>query len=159
MRGSKDSLYEGGTRDAVDCALARGTFRPAGWMKQRSCTASISFPIFCKLSGTSLPSGAFDGEDMSANFFGKSVQRGHPLFWEYGRNETFGYPKEYPGQRSPNVAVRDGDWKLLVNADGSNLELYNLPNDQLETNNVAAKNPAIAKRLSAAALAWRKSVQ
>jgi len=157
LRGAKDSLYEGGTREPLIVRWP-GHF-PAGRVDTNAVICSVDFfPMFCKLSDTALPNGAFDGEDLSANFFGKSVLRGHPLFWEYGRNETFGYPREYPGQRSPNVAVRDHDWKLLINADGSKLELYNLANDELETNNVAASNPEIAKRLSAAALAWRKSL-
>ncbi|MGZ4988350.1 MAG: sulfatase-like hydrolase/transferase [Limisphaerales bacterium] len=157
LRGAKDSLYEGGTREPLIVRWP-GHF-PAGRVDTNVIISAVDFfPMFCKLSGTTFPSGAFDGEDMSANFFGTSVQRRHPLFWEYGRNETFGYPREYPGQSSPNVAVRDGNWKLLINTDGSKLELYNLPHDQLETNNVAANNPEIAQRLSAAALAWRKSV-
>ncbi len=60
-----------------------------------------------------------DGEDLSEALLGRGTpKRMKPLFWEYGRNTTsFGFPKEAK-HRSPNVAVRDGDWKLLVNADG-----------------------------------------
>jgi hypothetical protein len=46
--------------------------------------------------------------------------------------------------RSPNVAVRDGKWKLLVNADGTGAELYDL-----------AADPKEAKDL---AVGWRKSL-
>jgi arylsulfatase A-like enzyme len=101
-----------------------------------------------------------DGEDMSRGFFGHSVKRKKPIFWEYGRNETpaFGYPKETPLQRSPNVAVRDGKWKLLVNADGTDAQLYNLDKDQDETINVADKYPQITKRLKDAALNWRRAM-
>jgi hypothetical protein len=56
------------------------------------------------------------------------------------------------------VAVREGKWKLLVNVDGSNVELYDLSVDQNETTNVAERNPKIAKRLTAGALSWRKSL-
>ena len=60
--------------------------------------------------------------------------------------------------RSPNVAIRDGDWKLLINADGTGAELYNLANDRNESHNLAAEKPDITKRLTDAALAWRKSL-
>ena len=56
------------------------------------------------------------------------------------------------------MAVRDGDWKLLVNADGTGAELYDLAADRTETRNLAADRPAVAGRLTAAALKWRKSV-
>src|SRR5262249_16714202 len=105
-----------------------------------------------------LPQGvAFDGEDLSQSFFGKSLVRKGPLFWEYGRNEAFNYPK-IERDRSPNVAMRDGKWKLLVNAAGSNVELYDLDADCNETKNLADANPEVAKRMTDAALKWRKSL-
>ena len=99
-----------------------------------------------------------DGEDMTAAIKGESPTRAKPLFWEYGRNTTsFVYPQD-ARHRSPNVAVRDGDWKLLINADGTGAELYNLAADPRETNDVAARRPNVVKRLTEKALTWRKSV-
>ena len=95
---------------------------------------------------------------MSRAFAGKPLERKAPIFWEYGRNETFGFPREYPGQRSPNVAMREGKWKLLVNADASSTELYDIDSDPNETHNVAGDKPKIAKRMSEAALHWRRSL-
>jgi arylsulfatase A-like enzyme len=78
--------------------------------------------------------------------------------WEYGRNaKFFGYPK-LPDDRSPSLAIRDGDWKLLVNADGENAELYNLATDPSEAKNVAEANPDVAARLKSEILKWRKSM-
>jgi hypothetical protein len=54
--------------------------------------------------------------------------------------------------------VRDGAWKLLVNADGTGTELYDLASDAKETRDRAADKPEIVKRLTAAALEWRKSL-
>jgi arylsulfatase A-like enzyme len=56
------------------------------------------------------------------------------------------------------VALREGDWKLLVNADGSDLQLFNLHDDPKESANVAEQHPDIARRLQEKALAWRKSL-
>ena len=56
------------------------------------------------------------------------------------------------------VAVRDGDWKLLVNADGTGAELYDVVADRAETKNRVGDKPEVAKRLTEAALAWRKAL-
>ncbi len=125
------------------------------------------FLTMCSLSGVPAPQQtAFDGEDFSAAFRGERQRRTRPLFWEYGRwpaqakgkgPRGFPYPTE-PDAKSPNVAMRDGDWKLLVNADGSGAELYNLATDRNETRNRAAEQPEVLQRLIKAALKWRKSV-
>ena len=52
--------------------------------------------------------------------------------------------------------MREGDWKLLVNADGSDAQLFDLGSDAKETNTVATANPEIAARLKQQALAWRQ---
>ena len=158
LRGSKISLYEGGDREPLIVRWP-GHF-PTGRVDDKTVMNGVDFfPIFCKLTETALPQDLkIDGEDLSASFFGKSLVRKNPMFWEYGRNPTsFGYPKN-PRDRSPNVAMRDGKWKLLINADGTSLELYDLDTDRNETQNIAAQNPEVAKRLSAAALQWRKSL-
>jgi arylsulfatase A-like enzyme len=111
------------------------------------------------VAGVAPPGGvAFDGEDLSAALFGKDPARTKPLFWEYGRNETaYAYPKGKE-HRSPTVAVRDGKWKLLVNADGAGAELYDVVADPKETRNLAAEQPDVSKRLTDKAVAWRKSL-
>jgi hypothetical protein len=94
---------------------------------------------------------------MSAAFRGKSKQRTRPLYWEYGRTPEYQKPGLKEDQ-SPNVAVRDGRWKLLINADGSQQELYDFNASQLERDNVAQTHPDVAKRLREAALRWRRSL-
>jgi arylsulfatase A-like enzyme len=156
LRGAKDSLYEGGIREPFIVRWPGHT--PAGRVDEKSILGGVDlFQIFCKLGGAQPPKDVrFDGEELSQALFGKALTRKRQLFWEYGRNQTFGYPREYRGQRSPNVCVREGKWKLLVNANGSQAELYNLEADRLETNNLVAKEPKLAKRLTTAALDWRK---
>ena len=156
LRGSKDSLYEGGTR--MPLIVRWPGHVPAGRVDETTVMHGVDFfPMFCKLAGVSLPEQEhFDGEDLSKAFLGTASVRQHPIFWEYGRNPTFGYPRGR--NRSPNVAVREGKWKALVNADGSSIELYDLDADRNETQNVANENPEIARRLTEAALQWRKSL-
>ena len=60
--------------------------------------------------------------------------------------------------RSPNVAIREDNWKLLISADGTGAELYDLAADPNEARNLAAEKPDLTKRLTDAALGWRKSL-
>jgi arylsulfatase A-like enzyme len=156
LRGSKISLYEGGTR--MPLIVRWPGHVPAGRVDDQTIMGGVDFfPIFCTLAQAHLPENeTFDGEELSRAFLGSSVARKRPLLWEYGRNATFNYPKGR--DRSPNVALRDGKWKLLVNADGSQVELYDLETDKAERLNVAEQNSEVAKRLSETALQWRKSL-
>ena len=157
LRGQKLSLYEGGVRVPF-VAWRPGKLKPA--VNDKTVVSTLDLmPSLAALCGAKLPAGyAGDGEDMSAALRGETPARTRPLFWEYGRNDkSFAYPKD-DTHRSPNVAVRDGDWKLLVNADGSRAELYDLAADPKEAKNLAASKPDVAKRLTDAALKWRKSL-
>ena len=153
LRGSKMSLYEGGVREPL---IVRWPGRvPAGRVDERTVSSAVDlFPSVCALAGAKPPDALFDGEDVSAAWFGKALTRAKPLFWEYGRNaKAFKYPAGR--DRSPNVAVRDGQWKLLVNADGTQAELYDLEQDVQETCNLVAQEQAVAARLRQLALDWR----
>ena len=158
LRGSKLSLYEGGIRVPL---IARWPQHiPAGRVNSETVISTLDFlPTLCAITKAKPPRGTrFDGIDMSAALLGKTPERRKELFYEYGRNtNSFAFPRA-ARQRSPNVAVRDGKWKLLVNADGTDAELYDLEADASETTDLAAQNPKEVARLKKAALAWRKSL-
>ena len=134
---------------------------PAGKTDDTTVIGAVDlFPTLCRIAGVGIPSNVkFDGIDQSAALRGKpAARREKPLMWEYGRNEKyFGYPKQ-PRDRSPNLAIRDGRWKLLVNADGSGSELYDIVADRSELYNLAAERPQITSRLKDAVLGWRHSM-
>ena len=90
-------------------------------------------------------------------FLGTPHQRNEPLLWEYGRQPDYRYPRE-PEARSPNLAIRDGRWKLLINADGTGAELYDLAADPNEINNLSLQQTEQVVRLSSAVLKWRKAL-
>ena len=94
-----------------------------------------------------------DGEDLSTAFKGQPFSRRKPIFWEY-RGKQIGYPLQF----SPHLAMREGPWKLLMNPDGSRLELYDLKNQLMETDNLAAEFPDVAKRMKASLEDWRKTL-
>ncbi|HEY6169424.1 MAG TPA: sulfatase-like hydrolase/transferase, partial [Verrucomicrobiae bacterium] len=167
LRGMKWSLYEGGVRTPL--IVRWPGVVPAGVVNETTVVSGVDFfPTLCRIAGVPPPpDAAFDGEDLSAAWRGAKSPRTKPLFWEYGRKpppagagkglRAFPYPNE-PDAKSPNVAVREGNWKLLINADGSGAELYDLAADRNESRNLAAEKPDVAKRLAEAALAWRKSL-
>jgi arylsulfatase A-like enzyme len=158
LRGSKLSLYEGGIR--MPFIVRWPGHAPAARVDDQTVLAGVDLlPTLCAIAGATPPKDvALDGENMSAALLGTSVTRQQPLFWEYGRNKkSFAYPA-IARDRSPNVAVREGQWKLLVNADGSGAELYDLLADRAETDNVAYQHPDVTKRLTDLALAWRRSL-
>lgn len=158
MRGMKKSLYEGGTCEPF---IVRWPGRiPAGKVNGTSVLSSVDyFPTVCSLAGVKPPdAAAFDGEDMSRVWLGSSDTRTRLLFWEYGRKpQGYSYPPD-SYDKSPNVAVRDGAWKLLVNADGSGAELYDLDTDPMETKNLADQYPERVGKLKEQVLDWRKSL-
>ena len=164
LRGSKLSLYEGGIR--VPFVAEWPGVVPAGSVDEETVVSAVDvYPTICGLAGVPLPAGMKpDGEDRSESLRGRPP-RGprRPLFWEYGRNaQAFKYPTAdnggRPGDRSPNLAVRDGRWKLLVNADGTGSELYDLVADPSERHDLAAAEPAEAARLRDMLLSWRRSL-
>jgi uncharacterized sulfatase len=70
-------------------------------------------------------------------------------------------PPDRPGPPKnpmPDLAVRDGDWKLLVKRDGSRAELFDVIKDPNESKNLASEHPDVTKRLTAAVTAWDKAI-
>ncbi len=158
LRGSKLSLYEGGIR--MPFIVRWPGHVPAARVDEQTVLAATDlYPSLCALAGAELPSGVgFDGENLSSALLGAPAARTRPLFWEYGRNNrAFAFPGN-GFDRSPNLAVREGDWKLLVNANGSDAQLYNLKADARETRDVFASNSELATRLKVQALSWRKGL-
>ncbi len=157
LRGSKLSLYEGGIRMPF-IAWGPGIV-PPGAINTASVVGAVDlFPTLCALAGAPLPDGyRGDGEDVSAFLRGERPGRSKPLLWEYGRNpDSFAHPRG--DDRSPNVAILEGDWKLLINDDGRGAELYDLSTDPEERYDRAEAHPDLARRLSAEALKWRRAM-
>ena len=153
FRGRKRSLYEGGVR--VPFILRWPGTTPAGVVNDDTPLCAVDLlPTFCELAGVDVPSAAgLDGESMAAAFRGEQRPRSTPLLWKW-RFHIFGHVLH----RSPMLAIRDGEWKLLRNPDGDRVELYRIPDDPSELNNRADAEPEVVQRLGARAHKWQASL-
>jgi uncharacterized sulfatase len=153
-------LFEGGIRSPL-IVWGPGWLDPgkAGLRDEVSIFAAFDLaPSLLKMAGIATPEGiAFDGEDLSGTLTGKaSASRGAPLFWRRPPDRKMSLLK--PPQPMPDLAVRDGKWKLLCDYDGSNRLLFDLLADPSETKNLAAEQPETVARLSKVAIAWHRSM-
>lgn len=153
LRGRKRSIYEGGVRTPL---LVRWPGKvKAGRVDEESVINATDFlPTMCGLAGVPVPEGLRpDGEDVTDVLLGKPRPRTKPIFWEW-RGPVAGNKAYEP----PHLAIRDAQWKLFCNPDGSRTELYDIPADPQERRDLAAQHPAVATRLKAKLLAWKKTL-
>jgi len=153
FRGRKRSIYEGGIREPF---IVRWTNHVlAGKVDDKTVIAGVDWlPTVCSLAGVQLPSDLnLDGEDMSQAILGRPTQRTKPLMWEW-RFRIFGQMTN----KSPILAIRDGNWKLLMNPDHSRLELYDILKDPTELDNVTQQYPQLVQRLSEKVLKWQRTL-
>jgi len=111
-------------------------------------------PSLLALAGVEFPAGTFDGENVADTLRGRSsASRQASLCWRRPPDR----PGVAGGENLPDLAIRDGRWKLLCEYDGSRPQLYDLSQDGAETTNVAAQHPNLVRRLTAAVRAWYQS--
>ena len=151
LRGRKRSLFEGGVR--VPFIVRWPGHTPPGTTNDTTCITAVDLlPTLCAAAGVTLPADHHgDGENMLEAFNGNQIARKRPVFWEWRGNDT--EPDWWP-----RLAVRDGDWKLVMTHDSKRMELHQLTSDQDESNDVAKDHPQIVARLSRLALEWKASL-
>ena len=144
-------MYEGGIRTPFILRWPGGG-TPAGVVNNSSPVSAVDLlPTFCEAAGCDIPDGyALDGESMLDVFKGSVRGRDTYLKWEWRFRIT-----GHIINRSPILAIRDGDWKLLVNPDRTRVELFDVPNDPTELSNVAEAHPEIVQRLADHVTAWQ----
>lgn len=148
LRGWKWHLYEGGIRVPL---IVRWPGRvPAGRVDSASVLhAADFFPTLLHAAGAPVPAGyRADGIDIGSVLRGETFTRAEPVFWQ---NPT-------ANRRGPSLAIRDGDWKLLMEQDGTEVQLYDLARDAAESTNLAAANPARVADMRGRLLAWSRSL-
>lgn len=154
FRGRKRSLYEGGVRVPFILSWPAGGTAMGKVDNDTPLCAVDLLPTFCALAGVQLPEKlTLDGEAMDDVFRGTVRSRTTPLMWEW-RFRVHGHVIN----RSPILAIRKGHWKLLLNPEGDRIELYDIPNDPMELNNMAESYPDIVTSMKAEVLAWQRTL-
>jgi arylsulfatase A-like enzyme len=134
LRGFKSTTWEGGVR--VPFMVQWKGKIPAGKTYDHPVIQLDVLPTVVTAAGGKVdPDWKLDGVDLLPYLTG--AERGKPhetLYWRFGQQ----------------IAIRHGDWKLVVANGGSGQpELYNLAADVSETTNLAATNLAKAQELQA----------
>lgn len=157
-RGFKTHLYEGGIRSPL-IAWGPGLIdtQAVGSVNRESVFAAIDLvPSLLEFAGVTVSEDvSFDGESLPRVITGKSTSsREKPLcFRRPPDRDSF-----YGDNDLPDLAIRDGHWKLLCEYDGSDIELFDLKADLSETSNVASRNPEVAERLVKQVVSWHESM-
>ena len=154
LRGTKNSLYEGGIRMPFIVKYPK-KIKP-GRVNNSSVLCAVDlYPTLCSVAGIKTEKNyKGDGQNYAKVLLGKSeAKRKTDLMWDFGRNKHFGFPGN-PYDRSPHLAIRSGKWKLLVNGDGSDAQLYDMELDKFEKNNIAGEHPELVAKLSKKVCEW-----
>lgn len=148
LRGWKWHLYEGGVR--VPLIMRWPGHLPAGRVDTASVLHSTDFfPTLCHLAGSAGPSGFRpDGADISPVLAGDSFRRPQPIYWQNPTSK----------RRGPSLAIRDGDWKLLMEYDGTDVQLFDLAGDVAELTDISREHPNVVDSLRTKLLDWAKSL-
>jgi arylsulfatase A len=139
LRGSKGSNWEGGHR--VPC-IARWPGRIKAGSKNDDLAISLDvMPTLLDAAGVAVPKGhKLDGVSLLPTLTGQKPLGDRQLVWN--------------GQ-----AIRDGQWKLVVNGKGSKgTGLYDLSKDIGEKTNLAASEQDRVSTMRAALEAWKTDV-
>lgn len=150
LRGSKGQLYEGGIRSPLIVWSPRFIERPA--TNDTTVLAGMDLAPSLLTLANERANARFDGLDMSETLIGRSRdKRTAPVMWFR--------PPDRPGPNHdwPDLAIRDGDWKLLIDQGGSHAELFDVEKDPNETNNVAAQHRDVVNHLNYLLMNWEKS--
>ena len=145
-RGAKGCLFEGGIR--VPSFISWPAKIPRGEVRDQMVFGCDWFPTIAELCGIEKPKHHLDGTSIASVIMENAKSPHDELFWLLG------------GNKNPQIALRQGDWKLLLNAQDRSSQgeltqadrvsfLVNLKNDPSETKNVAAESPTVLKKMKA----------
>ena len=147
LRGAKRSLHEGGIR--VPLVVRWPEKVQANSVDKTSVITAVDWlPTLCKLANAPIPE-AYDGdgEDRSNVLLGKPSERSRPIFWRWnvarGNGDMWAY-----------AAIRFGKWKLLTSRNQQRIELYDIPADHAEANDLSSEHPEVTELLTALLTNW-----
>ena len=148
LRGGKGWLYEGGIREPL--LIRWPAVAKAGLVVTTPVSSPDFFPTLLEAAGANPPPDqTLDGMSLVPLLKGNTLPD-RAIFWHYPHYGNQG--------GAPGAAIRRGDWKLIEWAEDNRAELFNITQDQGETNNLANKEPQRVTVLHAELAAWQKQV-
>jgi uncharacterized sulfatase len=158
FRGFKTHLFEGGVRSSlIVWGPGRVASDKAGSVNRSSVFSAIDLPpSLLAIADVEPPAEvSFDGQQLADVLLGRSdASRSKPIcFRRPPDRDSF-----YGVDDLPDLAIRDGKWKLLCEYDGSDPLLYDLQADRSETKSVADRHPEIVSGLTSQITAWHQSM-
>ena len=158
FRGNKRSAYEGGVRMPL-LVKWKGNVE-AGRVDTHSVIAGTDLlPTFCDIIGIETKNDwKLDGESVSDMILagGEARDRTTNIKWRHDIVRELYHQGEY--HKSPSLAIREGGWKLLINPNGSEAELYNILTDPMEMRNMVNEKLEIAKTMKDELLKWNSKL-
>lgn len=134
-RGGKSQSYEGGIR--VPLLIRWPGVTAPGTLCSTPVISMDLFPTFLDMAGLPpLPGQHLDGLSLAPLFMGGKLERNN-LFWHFPHYHTL----------PPHGAVRSGHWKMVLNYETDEAELFDLAADPGEGNNLAQLRPDVVKTL------------
>ncbi|QDT62718.1 Arylsulfatase precursor [Stieleria bergensis] len=146
LRGGKATMYEGGVRGPC-CVIWPGQVKSDS-RSDEIIQSSDFYPTLVEISKLTLPQQIpFDGVSIVPALQGGRLER-DAIFTYFPHNPAV------PDWLPPSVSVHRGDWKLIRifhggKTDQHRWKLFNLKSDIGETQNLAAKHPALVQELDA----------
>ena len=137
LRGMKLHLYEGGIR--VPAIIRWPSIIKSGRVSDAPTCGLDVMPTLLDSLGIALErDDRVDGESFGKLFVSNSWQRNKFIYWQY--DEAISVPRSKDDKTpTPKYAVRDGDYKLLIDKEFKNVEVYNLRLDPGETTDISKK--------------------
>ena len=158
LKGYKTHLYEGGIRSSL-VVWGPGILKSdlIGSHNKESVFSAIDLvPSLLDLAGIKPErDNVYDGENLLRTVLGKTAEsREAPIFFSRppDRKSFYGF------ENLPDLAMREGKWKLLCGYDGSGAELYDLLSDPGETINLAEENPELVQSMVKRSVEWWNSM-
>jgi len=143
LRGGKCEQYEGGIRVPMIASFPGGI--EAGAVSDVPVSNIDFYPTICNLMSVKPTDPAkVDGEDLTPLLFEGRAPPERNLFWNFPV-----YNRPNIVSRTPNSALRRGDWKIMHFYEDDRYELYNLAEDIGETRDLVNERPEDLARMRA----------